>query len=155
MEIRAAEWPDLACVARCEAEAFALKQRPVNGELAKSHTVLASQIRSGEIFVVTQSDRVVGYVSIAANYEHLFVGAIAVLPENQRQGIGSSLLAFAEQTASRRGLDFVSLYSDGHITENTRFYKRRGYHETDRTEGPDFLRVYYSKAIAPITARAA
>ncbi len=155
MEIRAAEWPDLGCVARCEADAFALAPRRVDGDIAKAHSVLAAQIRAGEIHVATHSGRVIGYVSFATNYEHLFVGAIAVLPERQRQGVGSHLLAFAERTAADRDLDFVSLHSDGMIASNTRFYARRGYRETDRCEGPNYLRIYYSKAIAPPTAQAA
>ncbi len=155
MEIRAAEWPDLGCVARCEAVAFALAPATCAGGLAKTHTVLAAQIRAGEIYVATRSGSIVGFISACPNYEHLFVAAIAVQPPHQRQGIGSRLLAFAEKFAAERGLDFVSLYSDGLNLSNTRFYTYRGYYETDRTEGPDFLRVYYSKDIAPVTARAA
>lgn len=163
MEIRAADWPDLACLVRCEAEAFELQPRAVDADfagqlesdVAKTHTVLAAQIRAGQIHVAMRADEVVGYVSVTADYEHLFVGAIAVLPAHQRQGLGSRLLAFAEQTAARRGMEFVSLYTDGLKAANLRFYTNRGYGETDRTEGPDFLRVYYSKLIVPVAARAA
>lgn len=155
MEIRAAEWSDLGCVVQCEAEAFALAPRTHDGDVAKAHTVLAAQIRAGEIYVVTKSGRVLGYVSFATNCEHLFIGAIAVLPAHQRQGVGSCLLAFAELAAVDRELDFVSLYSDGMIAANTRFYVHRGYRETDRCDGPGFLRIYYSKDVPPVTARAA
>lgn len=151
MEMRAAIAPDLASIAECEARAFGAPARVISGDGTVSHAALLTQIRDGNVCVITKAGRVLGFISFAVNFEHLFVGIIAVLPEHQRQGLGSRLLAAAERRAALSGLDYVSLFSDGSDSPSTAFYRNRGYRETGRSVGPDFLRVYLSKAIAPET----
>jgi hypothetical protein len=43
----------------------------------------------------------------------------------------------------------VILFTDGDIAQNHIFYRRRGYHETDRCGEGGFSRVYYAKDVTP------
>ena len=72
-----------------------------------------------------------------------------MLPELHGQGIGSRLLAFAEQGAQRLRLRSVRLFTSGEIAGNLNFYRRRGYHKTGCCREGSFSRVFYSKNIAP------
>jgi ribosomal protein S18 acetylase RimI-like enzyme len=155
MEIRTAVRGDLHALAHCEARAFDWTERPIEGDGAQSHFRLLSEIANGEIQVATQAGQVVGYISFTTIYDHLFISAIGVLPEHQRRGVGSKLLATAAQEATRRGLAHISLFTDGPAAHTLAFYRNRGFRETGRCEGPDFERIYLSKPLAPNAAAAA
>jgi ribosomal protein S18 acetylase RimI-like enzyme len=155
MEIRTAVRPDLTAIAACEASAFGSPPPSVAGDTTKSHARLLAQILQGEIRVVEDEIGVLGFISFSTNYEHLFVSTIAVLPQHQRQGLGTRLLATAELEAAQRGLAHVSLFTDGPASHNLAFYRSRGFRETGRCEGPDFARIYLSKPIARDAAAAA
>jgi ribosomal protein S18 acetylase RimI-like enzyme len=143
MNIRGATAGDLAAVASCADLAFGAPRSPDN------RVELALQIQQGLVQVMSDAARVLGYISFSPNRDHLYVEAIAVLPELQGQGLGSRLLGFAEQAARRLGLRSVRLFTSGEIAGNLIFYRRRGYHETGRCREANFSRVFYSKHIAP------
>ena len=143
MIVRGATAGDLAAVASCADVAFGVPRSPNN------RTELAIQIQQGLVQVMCDAARVLGYISFSPNRDHLFVEAIAVLPELHGHGIGSRLLAFAEQVALRLSLRSVRLFTSGEIAGNLSFYRRHGYHETGRCREANFSRVFYSKDIAP------
>ena len=142
MKVRGATAGDLAAVASCADVAFGVPRSPDN------RTELAIQIQQGLVQVMCDAALVLGYISFSPNRDHLFVEAIAVLPELHGHGIGSRLLAFAEQVALRLGLRSVRLFTSGEIAGNLSFYRRRGYRETGRCREDNFSRVFYSKDIA-------
>ena len=78
----------------------------------------------------------------------MFVESIAVLPEHQNKGLGTRLLAFAEQEAARFGLASVRLFTKQRTNDGFAFYKYRGFRETDRCDSDGFPRVFYSKDVS-------
>jgi len=56
-----------------------------------------------------------------------FISQLAVLPEFQRRGVGTRLLAHAEQHARTHGLIKCSLLVDAHNEGARRLYERTGY----------------------------
>ena len=153
MRIRLAKASDLAAIVACEDLAFNPFASGANGRNVSPDGDLSCQIRDGAIYVISDSARVMGYISVSGNFDHLFVGAIAVLPGHHRKGLGSQLLAFAEHEALRLGLQSVTLFTDGNITGNLVFYRRNGYQETDRCDGNGFSRVFFKKAVVPRLSR--
>lgn len=149
-KIRLAEAMDLADVIDCEDLAFNLGSRTLLPKNVSPHGELALQIKRGEIHMIAFRARFLGYISFARKYDHLFIAALAVLPNSHRTGVGSRLLAHAEQAASRLGLGTVHLFTDGKNTGNLKFYKRRGYSETGRCKEGEFSRVYFSKTIGVV-----
>jgi ribosomal protein S18 acetylase RimI-like enzyme len=148
MRIRSAVLSDLAQVVACEDLAFPRRDLKLRVRGLKPNSNLEPKIREGSVHVMGPPGRVLGYISFSANPDHLFVDAIGVLPELQGRGLGSQLLAFAETMTLQLRLPSLRLFTDGSIA-NHRFYRRRGYRETDRCEDGSFLRVYYMKNVTP------
>ena len=148
MSIRLAKTSDLQAIAECEELAFELSARRGTTRDASQSELLAQQVREREIHVISDAARIVGYISFSPSSDHLYVDSIAVLPRHHRQGLGSRLLTYAEDAASRMGLGSVKLFTDGRIARNVRFYARRGYRETGRCDDDNFSRIFYSKPIA-------
>ncbi len=83
----------------------------------------------------------------AAQAGHLLLENIAVLPAAQGQGIGSRLLALAENQARNLHLSEIQLYTNEAMTENLAYYPRHGYIETHRAEQDGFQRVFFRKRV--------
>jgi ribosomal protein S18 acetylase RimI-like enzyme len=78
----------------------------------------------------------------------LLLENVAVLPTAQGRGIGSRLLALAEDQARGLRLCEIRLYTNEAMTENLAYYTRRGYAETHRAEQDGFRRVFFRKQLA-------
>jgi ribosomal protein S18 acetylase RimI-like enzyme len=146
MRIRLANASDLVEITACQDRAFNLSARSIDIGSFSQNEELALQVQEGDIRVMSDAGRMLGYISFAPNFNHLFVRAIAVLPKYRHRGVGSRLLAFAEKVALQLDLRSVRLFTDGRIAENLVFYQRRGYHVTDRCDEGEFSRVFYRKA---------
>jgi ribosomal protein S18 acetylase RimI-like enzyme len=143
MQIRAATPSDLAAVAWCADLSFGSPRSPDN------RVELALQIQEGSVHVICDAVQVLGYISFSPNRDYLFVDAVAVLPRVHRQGLGTQLLAFAENETLRLRLRSVRLFTNGRIAGNLIFYRQRGYRETGRCDEGSFSRVFYCKETAP------
>ncbi len=87
-------------------------------------------------------------IEMVPESDHLLIENIAVLPEFQRKGLGSKLLAHAEQVAAALGHVEIRLYTNKLFAGNVTKYLNFGY-RIDREE--DFrggVTVYMSKRIA-------
>lgn len=148
MRIRLAEATDFAGIITCEHLAFEMVTRRKGNIDLQHNGALASQIRGGEVHLAVVEQQIVGYIVFTPSSDHIYVDTVAVLPDKQRRGLGSQLLAHAEQAARTQGLGSVKLFTDGRIASNVAFYERRGYSETGRCEDDRFSRVFYSKTIS-------
>lgn len=89
----------------------------------------------------------VGYLVLSYHPDHLLLDNVAVQPDLQGRGLGSRLLAFADERARAAGLRELRLYTHVRMTENIALYTRRGYVETHRAEENGFLRVFMTKRL--------
>ncbi len=78
----------------------------------------------------------------------LLVENVAVAPAQQGGGLGTRLLALADEIARGEGKDRVRLYTNKLWAENIRLYLKLGY-RIDREEqvAPGLVRVHMSKAL--------
>ena len=104
-------------------------------------------VRSGQTWVAVQDGQISGFVVLVAEPGYLLVDNLAVRPAAQGRGIGSRLLAQAEQHAHRLGLSEIRLYTNEAMTENLAYYPRRGYIETHRADQDGFHRVFFRKPL--------
>jgi GNAT superfamily N-acetyltransferase len=111
----------------------------------------AGAVRRGEAWLASSGDDVVGLIVLVPELVpepgYLLLENVAVLPPAQGSGVGTRLLAFAEQRAGELGLPEIRLYTNEAMTENLAYYPRRGYTETRRGEEDGFRRVYFSKRL--------
>lgn len=151
VSIRAASAEDVPAIAdiverayRGYVERIGRRPRPMDDDYA-------AQIASDEteVFVAEErgDGRVCGVIVLVSQPDHVLIENVAVDPQRQGTGIGRRLLAFAEQSARRRGLAEVRLYTNVKMTENQRLYRGLGYEETGRRINSEFARVYFTKRL--------
>jgi GNAT superfamily N-acetyltransferase len=105
-------------------------------------------IRDRQAWVAVGQGQVIGFVALIAQPDHLLLQNLAVRPSWQGCGVGSRLLALAEDEARRLRLAEIRLYTNEAMTENLAYYPRRGYAETHRAQQDGFRRVFFRKRIA-------
>ena len=114
-------------------------QRPYGAHLlaaenrARVREFLANFVATGSV-LVARDDRVVGFVMFrieSGAYEQDvsrgFIDNVFVRPQRRGEGIGSDLLAAAEDVLSERGADVAALSVLAENEGAQRLYERRGY----------------------------
>jgi GNAT superfamily N-acetyltransferase len=107
----------------------------------------AGAIRLRQAWAAIEDDRIAGFAVLVARPGYLLLDNVAVLPAAQNCGIGTRLLALAEDHAHSLGLSEIRLYTNEAMTENVAYYARHGYVETHRAEQDGFHRVFFRKPI--------
>jgi len=107
----------------------------------------ATAVLAGHAWVAVQDDRVIGFVILTPQLDHLLLENVAVRPAAQGRGVGARLLALADDEARRLRLPEIRLYTNEVMTENLAYYPRHGYIETHRAEQDGFRRVFFSKRL--------
>jgi GNAT superfamily N-acetyltransferase len=85
--------------------------------------------------VALSGHRIVGAVRAQRDGELLLVGRLAIAPDQQGRGIGTSLLAAVEERGAREGATEAELFTGSLSEANLRLYQREGYVETQRVPG--------------------
>lgn len=101
-------------------------------------------VDQARVWVAVVDGSVVGLLVLQDAADHVLVENLAVAPGSQARGVGQRLLRHAEERARDAGLRQVRLYTHEAMTENLRYYPRRGFRETHR-ETP---RVFFTKELA-------
>lgn len=130
-----------------EAELYGVPTLPPLEETLEEVT---SAIEAGEVLVARLDGHVVGSVRRVLVGSEIEVGRLSVRPDLQGRGLGSRLLAAAEEVP---GAATASLFT-GHLSEgNLGLYHRRGYREFDRRQiTPDVRLIYLRKSLAPASS---
>ncbi len=89
-----------------------------------------------------------GLVETIDEGDSLLVENVAVDPDFQGRGLGSKLMAHAEDVARSLGHAKITLYTNQRFTQNIQLYLRLGY-SLDREEeiGAGIVRVHMSKVL--------
>lgn len=82
--------------------------------------------------VAVDGHRIVGALRARLDGERLLIGRIAIAPDQQGRGIGSQLLAAAEQAGKDAGAREAELFTGSLSEANLRLYEREGYTESER-----------------------
>lgn len=106
---------------------------------------VTAAIAAGEVLVARLDGRLVGSVRRVLSGDDVEVGRLSVLPDLQRHGLGSLLMAAAEEVP---GAVTASLFT-GHLSAgNLGLYRRRGYREYDhRRVSPEVDLIYLRKQL--------
>jgi ribosomal protein S18 acetylase RimI-like enzyme len=140
---------DRTAIERCVQEAYA-HYVPRIGCRPRPMTVdYAGPIAAGAVHVADDDGQIVGVLVLEAEETALLIDNIAVRPDRQGTGLGGRLLALAEDQARSRRLPAIRLYTHELMTENQRFYRARGFIETERRTEGGFARVFMRKALEP------
>ena len=114
----------------------------------------AALVDEGDVFVLAGPDVVGVLVLRPTEGDALMVENVAVDPERQGEGLGPSLLEFAEAQARGRQLAELRLYTHELMTENIALYERLGWTEYDRLASHGFARVFLRKPVTALPSEA-
>lgn len=85
-----------------------------------------------DVWVLEDGAEIVAVLVLIPEPDVLLIDNVAVDPARHGRGLGRQLLKFAEDEATKHGLDATRLYTNEKMTENIALYKRYGYRETGR-----------------------
>ena len=103
----------------------------------------AALIAAGEVFVL-EVERVLAGVLVVQEPEWgtMLVRTVGIAPGRQGRGLGTQLMAYAEEIADARDLRRMRLYTNQVMDGTARLYARLGYVETHR-DGPGGRQIIY------------
>jgi GNAT superfamily N-acetyltransferase len=96
-------------------------------------------LRKGKFLVAVENGALEGCVYVELRGDRSYLGLLAVDPQLQRVGLGSTLVAAAEEYCAKAGSRFMDLQIVNLRQENHAFYLRRGYIETGTAPFPPDL----------------
>ena len=105
----------------------------------------ADVIANRQVTVAESNGTIVGVIVLAVDDEGFVIDNVAVDPSHRGQGLGKTLLEYAEAEARQAGFDSIYLYTHENMTENLAIYSRIGYVEYDRRSQGEFSLVYMRK----------
>ena len=144
--IRLATPADLGAIRACAEAAYARYIPRIGRRPAPMDANYAALIAKAHVWVAGDT-AVLGYASFWPLGDHLYLDAIAVLPEAAGQGLGRALMDRAEALARGQGLGAIRLYTNAAMTENLTLYPYLGFRQTDRRVADGFDRVYFEKRL--------
>jgi GNAT superfamily N-acetyltransferase len=145
LTIRLAGPGDADALRGIAAEAYRHYVPRIGREPAPMTTDYGQAVRVGQAWVAAADGPIEGFIILIEKPGYLLLDNVAVRPAAQGRGIGGRLLAVAEDQARSRGLSEIRLYTNEAMTENLRYYARRGYTETHRAEQDGYRRVFFRK----------
>jgi len=129
VKLRAGELKDADAIARLVNDAFRPERFFIDGDRTNPENV-RELINKGEFLLAEERERIVGCVYIEPRGEHWYLGLLSVDPAHQGGGLGSLLMAAAEEHARSAGAVVMDLRIVNLRSALPGFYRRLGYEET-------------------------
>jgi ribosomal protein S18 acetylase RimI-like enzyme len=147
MQVRPAESADISAIGDLVQRAYGPYIERIGRRPGPMDDDYAKRIRLGYAFVAEDGGTLVGLIVLIPRTDHMLVENVAVDPDRQGEGIGRTLLSFAETSAREAGISTLRLYTHAKMTENLALYDHLGYEEVERRAERGFERVFLSKSI--------
>ncbi len=129
MTTRMAQLNDAENIARLVNAAFRAESFFTNGDRTNPEKI-RDLLQKGKFLLLEESGRLAGCVYVELRGDHGYFGLLAVDPELQRSGLGSQMIAAAEDHCRTAGCRFMDLTIVNLRTELPAFYHRLGYTES-------------------------
>jgi N-acetylglutamate synthase-like GNAT family acetyltransferase len=140
MKLREAAVSDAEAIARLVNAAFAAREFFIDGDRTNPADVRA-MMEKGKFLLGEEAGKLVGCVYAEVRGDRGYFGLLSVDPARQGSGIGSELIAAAENYCQDRGCLFMDLRIVNLRTELPSFYHRRGYVESGTEPFPEEART--------------
>jgi len=142
--IRKAVVEDGADLQKVMESAYSAYQERMGGKrLPPMDVDYSSEIRDYPTWVAESKGYIVAGLIMMFEDDFASIANIAVHPDFQGQGVGGSLMKFAETVAKEKDYPELRLATHRWLTENISLYKHLGWSEIER----DDVRVYMKKEI--------
>jgi ribosomal protein S18 acetylase RimI-like enzyme len=146
LELRRARREDAEAIRNLARAAYA-KWVPVIGREPKPMAADYETAVLEHRFDLLYADGVlVGLIETVDEKNRLLVENVAISPDHQGRGLGSRLMAHAEELAASLGHDCIWLYTNKRFTENVALYLKLGYRvDGEEDLGDSGIRLNMSK----------
>jgi N-acetylglutamate synthase-like GNAT family acetyltransferase len=145
--VRPAVGADVPRIAELVVEAYAPYVARIGRRPAPMDADYGALVDHGAVRVAEDDGEIVGVLVTEEHGDHLLLENVAVSPRRQGRGVGALLIETAERLAAAAGMAEIRLYTNAAMTENLKYYPRRGFVETHRGEQSGFARVFYTKQV--------
>ena len=146
--IRLAEPGDEAAIRLCARLAFSRYTAAIGRDPAPMAADVAAQIAAGQIHVALAPDGALqGYAAAILHPYHLYLDALAVMPDWMGHGIGRALMTHCEAAARHADLSRIELCTNTRMIDNQAIYPRLGFRETGRGIEDGYDRIFFSKTL--------
>lgn len=135
LRIRVAGAPDAEAITRIINAAFSIEKFFIDGDRI-SLPELHALMDKGRFLLGEDQHGPVGCVYIEPREDRAYLGLLSVDPSRQRSGIGSRLVAAAEDYALATGSRYIDLRIVNLRKELPDFYRRLGYVQTGTSQFP-------------------
>jgi GNAT superfamily N-acetyltransferase len=150
VELRRGQAADAAAIRDLTRAAYA-KWVPLIGREPKPMTAdYEAALRNHRFDLLYVDQDLAGLIETIDEKTQLLIENVAISPAFQGRGLGSKLMAHAEQIAASLGHDRIWLYTNQRFVENVKLYLKLGYlvdSEEDLAGGT--VRVNMSKTLRP------
>lgn len=154
LTVRAANADDAEAIARLVNQAFLAERLFIKGERTDAAGI-RGLFAKGDFLLGFLDSGLAACVYVEPHKPRAYLGLLSVDPARQHAGLGTELMAAAEEHCRAAGCSFVDLRFINHRNELLRFYTRLGYHESGTAPFPDtalmkmpFHFIQMSKALA-------
>ncbi len=120
---------------------------PAQAPLIQTLDQLTAELADAGGFVALVGERIVGAIRTSEGDDLLLIGRIAIAPDMQGMGIGSRLLAAAEEATTCSAAELFT----GSLSEaNIRLYEESGYRESASIDNGDgTAQIFLRKQLRP------
>ena len=134
-ELRFAIEADTPAIVSLVNQAFQVEKFFKIGERTEEQEIQA-HLRTGHFLLLEEESSLAGCVYVEVQGERGYFGMLSVSPDRQRQGVGTRLMAAAEEFCRERGCRFMDITVVDLRTELPPLYERFGYEVTGTAPFP-------------------
>jgi predicted N-acetyltransferase YhbS len=135
LRLRIAEPADIEVLTRLINVAFSVERFFIEGDRINSDAV-RNLMGTGQFLIAQDNDGVAACIYVELRGERAYLGLLSVDPSRQRSGLGSRLVAAAEESARGCGVRQMDLRVVNLRAELPEFYRRLGYLVTGTSPFP-------------------
>lgn len=147
-ELRLATADDADAIRALTRAAYAKWVEPDGREPVPMSADYEAAVRTHRFDLAYRDGELVALIETVDEGERLLVENVAVAPAHQGRGLGTRLLALAEEIARRQGKKRIWLYTNKRWAENIRLYLKLGYAiDSEEHSMPGRVRVNMSKPL--------
>jgi len=140
-KLRKAELRDVPRITSLINAAFRIAEEFFVDENRISSEGVLEHFDSGEFLLADEDENLVGCVYLERRGDHTYLGLLSVDPTSQRGGLGSRIVAAAEEYCRQRGSKFMDISVVNLREELVPFYAKRGYVETGTAPFPSHVKL--------------
>ena len=84
-----------------------------------------------EAYLLEEDGEIIAFVSVRLRQKDASIGLLMVHPDHQEEGVGKALVRYIEELLGHRGMNFLSVVTEGKNVKARAFYERLGFIEQD------------------------